>query len=87
MYYFTYYLTEYFYKDFALNLKNKEKNKKYEKFKSRWRSGRGSNPRPPPWQGGILTNWTTAAPKSNGGRYKTRTYDIHLVRVALYQLS
>ena len=23
----------------------------------------------------------------NGGRYKTRTYDIHLVRVALYQLS
>ena len=28
MYYFTYYLTEYFYKDFALNLKNKDKNKK-----------------------------------------------------------
>ncbi len=25
--------------------------------------------------------------RSNGGRYKTRTYDIHLVRVALYQLS
>ncbi len=24
---------------------------------------------------------------NNGGRYKTRTYDIHLVRVALYQLS
>ncbi len=23
----------------------------------------------------------------NGGRYKTRTYDIYLVRVALYQLS
>ena len=24
---------------------------------------------------------------NNGGRYKTRTYDIYLVRVALYQLS
>ena len=48
MYYFTYYLTGYFYKKIALNLKNKDKNKKYEKFKSRWRSGRGSNPRPPP---------------------------------------
>ena len=25
-----------------------------------WRSGRDSNPRPPAWQAGILTNWTTA---------------------------
>ena len=25
----------------------------------RWRSGRDSNPRPPAWQAGILTNWTT----------------------------
>ena len=24
-----------------------------------WRPGRDSNPWPPPWQGGILTNWTT----------------------------
>ena len=24
------------------------------------RTGRDSNPRPPPWQGGILTNWTTS---------------------------
>ena len=24
---------------------------------------------------------------NRGGRYKARTYDIHLVRVALYQLS
>ena len=24
-----------------------------------WRSGRDSNPRPPAWQAGILTNWTT----------------------------
>ena len=47
MYYFTYYLTKYFYKKIALNLKNKYK-KNNEKFKSRWRSGRGSNPRPPP---------------------------------------
>ena len=25
-----------------------------------WRNGRGSNPRPPAWQAGILTSWTTA---------------------------
>ena len=25
----------------------------------KWRSGRDSNPRPPAWQAGILTNWTT----------------------------
>ena len=24
-----------------------------------WRTGRDSNPRPLPWQGSILTNWTT----------------------------
>ena len=24
-----------------------------------WRRGRGSNPRPPAWQAGVLTNWTT----------------------------
>ena len=24
-----------------------------------WRSEWDSNPRPPPWQGGVLTNWTT----------------------------
>ncbi len=27
---------------------------------NKWRSGRDSNPRPPAWQAGILTNWTTA---------------------------
>ena len=27
--------------------------------KWKWRSGRDSNPRPPAWQAGILTNWTT----------------------------
>ena len=32
MYYFTYYLTEYFYRKIALNLKNKDKNKKIEKI-------------------------------------------------------
>ena len=25
----------------------------------KWRSGWGSNPRPPAWQAGILTIWTT----------------------------
>ena len=29
---------------------------------NKWRNGRGSNPRPPAWQAGILTNWTTAPP-------------------------
>ena len=28
-------------------------------FKIVWRLGRDSNSRPPPWQGGVLTNWTT----------------------------
>ena len=46
-----------------------ESNHRHEDFQSSalptelrnhyWRSGRDSNPRPPPWQGGILTNWTT----------------------------
>ena len=25
----------------------------------KWRPGTDSNRRPPPWQGGVLTNWTT----------------------------
>ena len=29
-------------------------------FLDKWRNGRGSNPRPPAWQAGILTIWTTA---------------------------
>ena len=33
MYYFTYYLTKYFYKKIALNLKNKDKNKKMKILK------------------------------------------------------
>ena len=28
-------------------------------YRGKWRSGWGSNPRPPAWQAGILTNWTT----------------------------
>ena len=28
-------------------------------YRGIWRLGRGSNPRPPAWQAGILTNWTT----------------------------
>ena len=31
--------------------------------KEKWRPGWDLNPRPPPWQGGILTSWTTVAPK------------------------
>ena len=38
-----------------------------------WRSGRDSNPRPPPWQGGILTNWTTRPKNKNGGDWGIRT--------------
>ena len=32
-------------------------------------------------------NYRSTIDNKSGGRYKTRTYDIHLVRVALYQLS
>ena len=32
---------------------------KYSIIKPKWRSGRDSNSRPPQWQCGILTNWTT----------------------------
>ena len=28
-------------------------------YSSKWRPGRGSNPRPPAWQAGVLTSWTT----------------------------
>ena len=27
-------------------------------YRGKWRPERGSNPRPPAWQAGILTNWT-----------------------------
>ena len=50
-----------------------------------WRSEWDSNPRPPPWQGGVLTNWTTR-PKC-GGNNRARTYDPLLVRQMLSQLS
>ena len=40
-----------------------------------WRSGRGSNPRPPAWQAGILTNWTTGPRFIDGGASRTRTAD------------
>ena len=32
---------------------------KFGGFPPFWRSGWGSNPRPPAWQAGVLTNWTT----------------------------
>ena len=50
----------------------------------RWRLRWDSNPRPPPWQGGVLTSWTT---KPCGGNYRARTYDPLLVRQMLSQLS
>ena len=49
-----------------------------------WRSGWDSNPRPLPWQGSVLTNWTT---RPHGGNYRARTYDPLLVRQMLSQLS
>ena len=63
---------------------------------AKWRPGWDSNPRPPPWQGGILTNWTTgplvglhktSTKIKNGGRWRDRTADILLVRQTLSQLS
>ena len=53
-----------------------------------WRSGRDSNPRPPPWQGGILTNWTTRPViYSNGGSGRNRTTDTRIFSPLLYRLS
>ena len=52
--------------------------------RQQWRPGWDSNPRPPPWQGGVLTNWTT---RPYGGSYRARTYDPLLVRQMLSQLS
>ena len=41
-----------------------------------WRSGRGSNPRPPAWQAGVLTNCTTGPRYYDfGGPSQTRTAD------------
>ena len=50
----------------------------------KWRSEGGSNPWPPAWQAGILTNWTTGP---RGGNNRARTYDPLLVRQMLSQLS
>ena len=36
-----------------------DQNPSLTSFWKSWRSGRDSNPRPPAWQAGILTNWTT----------------------------
>ena len=50
----------------------------------KWRSEGGSNPWPPAWQAGILTNWTTGP---YGGSNRARTCDPLLVRQVLSQLS
>ena len=34
-----------------------------------WRTGRDSNPRPPAWQAGILTNWTTSPQSDSIGTF------------------
>ena len=61
-----------------------------------WRPDGDSNPGPPPWQGGVLTNWTTRPFLSEhlsvrflviGGNNRARTYDPLLVRQMLSQLS
>ncbi len=54
-------------------------------YKFNWRPGSGSNRRPPAWQAGILTNWTTRP--NFGGHNRARTYDPLLVRQMLSQLS
>ena len=57
-------------------------------YKLLWRPGRDSNPRPPAWQAGILTSWTTRPHKNlNGGTNRARTCDPLLVRQVLSQLS
>ena len=52
----------------------------------KWRSRRDSNPRPPAWQAGVLTSWTTG-PRFIGGSNRTWTCDPLLVRQMLSQLS
>ena len=61
-----------------------ESNQRHEDFQSsalptelrnHWRSGRDSNPRPPPWQGGILTNWTTR-PMVAGEGFEPTTFGL-----------
>ena len=49
-----------------------------------WRPGSGSNRRPPAWQAGVLTNWTTG-PYGRGRR--DRTLGTRFWRPLLYQLS
>ena len=53
--------------------------------KLKWRLRRGSNPRPPAWQAGTLTNWATEP--YDGGNNRDRTCDPLLVRQMLSQLS
>ena len=50
----------------------------------RLRNRRDSNSRPPPWQGGVLTNWTTIPFWAQGWN---RTSDLLITNQLLYQLS
>ena len=56
-----------------------------QESKLKWRLRRGSNPRPPAWQAGTLTNWATEP--YDGGNNRDRTCDPLLVRQMLSQLS
>ena len=55
-------------------------------YRGNWRPGGGSNPWPPAWQAGVLTNCTTG-PHDCGGNNRARTCDPLLVRQVLSQLS
>lgn len=48
-----------------------------------WRSRRESNPRSPPWQGGVVNHFTTG-PYGCGGRI--RTYDLRIMSPTSCQL-
>ena len=57
------------------------------KFVKKWSGRRGSNPRPPPWQGGALSTELLPQLKLNGGLKWNRTTDTRIFSPLLYQLS
>ena len=54
-------------------------------FFNYWSGLRGSNPPPPPWQGGALPNELN--PHINGASGRNRTNDTRIFSPLLYQLS